>query len=90
MTFEQAAGFPVTYGTVYYALVDRGRLKAGEVLMVHGAAGGVGSNRGDRQDPRRHGDRDCRQRRELAGGARERRGPHDQLLEREHGTAHAR
>ena len=44
MTFEQAAGFPVTYGTVYYALVDRARLQPGEVLMVHGAAGGVGSN----------------------------------------------
>jgi NADPH2:quinone reductase len=44
MTFEQAAGFPVTYGTVYYALVDRARLQAGEVLMVHGAAGGVGSS----------------------------------------------
>lgn len=44
MSFEQAAGFPVTYGTTYYALVDRARLKPGEVLMVHGAAGGVGSN----------------------------------------------
>ena len=44
MTFEQAAGFAVTYGTVYYALVNRGRLQSGEVLMVHGAAGGVGSN----------------------------------------------
>lgn len=44
MSFEQAAGFPVTYGTTYYALVDRAHLKAGEVLLVHGAAGGVGSN----------------------------------------------
>ncbi|HSF46852.1 MAG TPA: NADPH:quinone oxidoreductase family protein [Burkholderiales bacterium] len=44
MNFEQAAGFPVTYGTTYYALVDRARLKSGEVLLVHGAAGGVGSN----------------------------------------------
>jgi NADPH:quinone reductase len=44
MRFEQAAGFPVTYGTVYYALVDRARLQPGEVLLVHGAAGGVGSN----------------------------------------------
>jgi len=44
MSFEQASGFPVTYGTVYYALVDRARLKAGEVLLVHGAAGGVGLN----------------------------------------------
>jgi NADPH:quinone reductase len=44
MSFEQAAGFPVTYGTTYYALVDRAHLAAGEVLLVHGAAGGVGSN----------------------------------------------
>jgi NADPH2:quinone reductase len=43
MTFEQAAGFPVTYGTAYYALVDRARLEAGETLLVHGAAGGAGS-----------------------------------------------
>ena len=44
MSFEQAAGFPVTYGTTYYALVDRARLQSGETLLVHGAAGGVGSN----------------------------------------------
>jgi NADPH2:quinone reductase len=43
MTFEQAAGFPVTYGTAYYALVDRAQLRAGETLLVHGAAGGAGS-----------------------------------------------
>ena len=43
MSFEQAAAFPVVYGTVYYALVDRGQLEAGETLLVHGAAGGVGS-----------------------------------------------
>lgn len=44
MPFDQAAGFPVTYGTTYHALVDRGNLKKGEVLLVHGAAGGVGLN----------------------------------------------
>ncbi|MEX0582024.1 MAG: NADPH:quinone oxidoreductase family protein [Sneathiella sp.] len=44
MPFDQAAGFPVTYGTTYHALVDRGNLKPGEVLLVHGAAGGVGLN----------------------------------------------
>jgi NADPH2:quinone reductase len=42
MTFEEAAGFPVTYGTTYHALVDRARLQPGEILLVHGAAGGVG------------------------------------------------
>jgi len=42
MPFPIAAGFPVVYGTSYYALVDRGALKPGEVLVVHGASGGVG------------------------------------------------
>lgn len=44
MPYEVAAGFPITYGTTWHALVDRGRLKKGEVLLVHGAAGGVGLN----------------------------------------------
>lgn len=42
MDFITAAGFPVAYGTSYIGLVDRARLKPGEVLVVHGAAGGVG------------------------------------------------
>ena len=33
---------PLAYGTSYHALVDRGALKAGETLLVLGAAGGVG------------------------------------------------
>jgi NADPH:quinone reductase len=37
-----AAGFPINYGTSYYALTTRARLQAGEVLVVHGASGGVG------------------------------------------------
>src|SRR3546814_8620346 len=44
MPYEIAAGFPITYGTTWHALVDRGRMKQGEVLLVHGAAGGVGLN----------------------------------------------
>jgi NADPH2:quinone reductase len=44
MSFEEAAGFPVTYGTAYHALADRGRLQPGQVLLVNGAAGGVGLN----------------------------------------------
>ncbi|GLQ07951.1 NADPH:quinone oxidoreductase family protein [Sneathiella chinensis] len=44
MPYDQAAGFPVTYGTTYHALVDRAQIKPGEVLLVHGAAGGVGLN----------------------------------------------
>jgi len=40
--FEEGACLPVAYGTSYHALVDRGRLQAGETLLVLGAAGGVG------------------------------------------------
>jgi NADPH:quinone reductase-like Zn-dependent oxidoreductase len=39
---EQGAALLLTYGTTIHALVDRGRLKAGETLLVLGAAGGVG------------------------------------------------
>jgi NADPH:quinone reductase len=39
--FEAAAAFRSNYMTAYYAL-QRGRLQAGETLLVHGAAGGVG------------------------------------------------
>ena len=37
-----AAGFPTAYGTSNFALKHRGQLKAGETLLVLGAAGGVG------------------------------------------------
>ena len=37
-----AAGFPIAYGTSYVALVEQAKLQAGETLLVHGAAGGVG------------------------------------------------
>jgi NADPH:quinone reductase len=37
-----AAGFAIAYGTAYGALCWAGRLQAGETLVVHGAAGGVG------------------------------------------------
>ncbi len=40
--FAAATGLSSTYGTAYYALVDRGQLRAGETLLVLGAAGGVG------------------------------------------------
>ena len=42
LTFEGASGILTTYGTSYYALVQRAALKAGETLLVTGAAGGVG------------------------------------------------
>jgi NADPH2:quinone reductase len=37
-----AAGFAIAYGTAYGALCWAARLRAGESLLVHGAAGGVG------------------------------------------------
>jgi NADPH2:quinone reductase len=40
--FETAAAFVLTYGTSWHAVVDRGALKAGETMLVLGAAGGVG------------------------------------------------
>jgi len=43
MSFEEGAALVMTYGTSYYALKDRAQLKAGESLLVLGAAGGVGS-----------------------------------------------
>lgn len=42
MSLEQAAGFRSAYTTAYHALVQRGRLREGEVLLVHGASGGIG------------------------------------------------
>jgi NADPH2:quinone reductase len=38
----EAAGFPIAYGTSYLALAEQAKLQAGETLLVHGAAGGVG------------------------------------------------
>ena len=43
MSFEHGAAFLMTYGTTQHALLDRGRLKAGETVLVLGAAGGVGT-----------------------------------------------
>jgi NADPH2:quinone reductase len=42
MSFEQGAAVGVPYATAYRALVRRGRVAAGETLLVHGATGGVG------------------------------------------------
>ncbi len=43
MSDGQAAAFHVTYQTSHLALLHRGQLKAGETLLVHGGAGGVGT-----------------------------------------------
>ena len=40
---DDAAAFAFTYGTSHHALVDRATLRAGETVLVLGAAGGVGS-----------------------------------------------
>jgi len=42
MPTDDAASFILTFGTAYHALRDRARLRAGESLLVLGAAGGVG------------------------------------------------
>jgi len=42
VSFDQAAAALVAYATAWFALYDRGRLKAGETVLVLGAAGGVG------------------------------------------------
>lgn len=42
MSFRDAAAIPIAYGTSYHALFDRGGLREGEILLVLGAAGGVG------------------------------------------------
>jgi NADPH:quinone reductase len=43
MSFEDAAALTVTYQTSWFALHRRARLAAGETLLVHAGAGGVGS-----------------------------------------------
>ncbi|MFJ8210233.1 type I polyketide synthase [Streptomyces sp. NPDC096033] len=41
-TFAEAASVPIVFLTAYYALVDLAGLRAGQTLLVHSAAGGVG------------------------------------------------
>jgi NADPH:quinone reductase-like Zn-dependent oxidoreductase len=41
-SFEDGAALLLTYATSIHALYDRGRLQAGETLLILGAAGGVG------------------------------------------------
>lgn len=42
MSFNEAAGLFITYPTSYAALVLRGRIQAGETVLIHACAGGVG------------------------------------------------
>ncbi|WUI01419.1 SDR family NAD(P)-dependent oxidoreductase [Spirillospora sp. NBC_00431] len=41
-SFERAASVPVAYTTAWYGLLDLGRLRAGDRVLVHAGAGGVG------------------------------------------------
>jgi NADPH:quinone reductase len=43
LDFAQGAGLILNYHTAYFALAMRGRLRSGETVLVHGAAGGVGT-----------------------------------------------
>jgi acyl transferase domain-containing protein/NADPH:quinone reductase-like Zn-dependent oxidoreductase/SAM-dependent methyltransferase len=42
MSFEEAASMPLIFLTAYYALITAGNLIAGEKILIHAAAGGVG------------------------------------------------
>jgi NADPH:quinone reductase len=42
MGLDRAAVFRNVYHTAYHALLQRGRLKAGDRVLIHGAAGGIG------------------------------------------------
>lgn len=42
LDFDTAASLPIAYGTSHHGLCEKANLQAGETLVVHGAAGGVG------------------------------------------------
>jgi NADPH:quinone reductase-like Zn-dependent oxidoreductase len=44
LSFEQAAGVPAVYLTAYYGLIELARPRAGQKVLVHSAAGGVGGS----------------------------------------------
>ena len=43
MSFEEAAGVPIAAETAYRALHETGNIERGQTVLIHGAAGGVGS-----------------------------------------------
>ena len=43
VTFEQAAALPIAYGTAYRMMITRGRVQPGELVLILGASGGVGT-----------------------------------------------
>ena len=43
ISFDEGAALPMNYLTAQFALAERGQLRAGETVLIHGAAGGVGT-----------------------------------------------
>ena len=43
LSFDEGAAIPLNYLTAHFALAERGGLREGETVLVHGAAGGVGT-----------------------------------------------
>jgi NADPH2:quinone reductase len=43
LSYDEGAALPMNYLTAHFALAERGGLRAGETVLVHGAAGGVGT-----------------------------------------------
>ncbi|KAH8694395.1 putative polyketide synthase [Ilyonectria robusta] len=42
LSFDEAASVPIVWATVYYSLIDMGRLTKGDKILIHSAAGAVG------------------------------------------------
>lgn len=42
-SFEQGAGVGIPYSTAYHAIFNKARAQVGEIVLVHGASGGVGT-----------------------------------------------
>ena len=43
LSYDEGAALPMNYLTALFALQERGQVRAGETVLVHGAAGGVGT-----------------------------------------------
>jgi NADPH:quinone reductase len=43
LSYDEGAALPLNYLTAHFALAERGQLRAGETVLIHGAAGGVGT-----------------------------------------------
>ncbi|MEA2903229.1 MAG: hypothetical protein QOI12_616 [Alphaproteobacteria bacterium] len=43
LSMSEAAAIPETFFTVWYNMMERGRLKAGETVLIHGGSSGIGT-----------------------------------------------